>query len=152
MRCLCLCQGYATLDLLRSTPDESARQRIASEAAGPLFCAAAGLGGDTSLEKADAPAAGGAAAAPNGVLIGDLLRVLCTEMTGAFEAEGPQARLFPCGPLCLPALYPWLHKLMEVLLQLSATCRPSRMLLLAQPVFCGACCMLYGCASLLNHV
>ena len=79
-------QGYATLDLLRSASDAPERERIACEAAGPLFRAAAGLGG-----AADAAAGGDATG--DGELMRELLHVLVADMTGAYQSEGPQARV-----------------------------------------------------------
>lgn len=45
------------------------------------------------MDPAAAPAAEGEVI--GGALMQELLRALCTEMAGAYEAEGPQARA-PC--------------------------------------------------------
>ena len=78
-------QGYATLDLLRSASDPAERERIACGAAGPLFRAAAGLGGD-------ADAAAGGDASGDRELMRELLHVLVADMTGTYQDEGPQVQ------------------------------------------------------------
>ena len=82
--------------------------RIESDAAGPLFRAAAGLGPD--LDTAEHPGLlPGGPSAPDqalrlgqvaslggaGPLVRELLRELLTDMTGAYQYEGPQVLLCP---------------------------------------------------------
>ena len=75
---MCLLQGYAVLDQLRSIAKEEDRAAQLEEAVGPLFRAATALGPEAAAQSSASRAH-----------MRELLRWLLPEATATLETEGP---------------------------------------------------------------